>query len=132
MPAERMRHGRDDADFAQAVIEGVTAGGLTEFVGKLAHGTERIQLFQNFIHRDNDVRGPYAIFFQRHEFYEPDHNALFPREAREFHDLVFIESAQENAVDLDWFQPCALSGTDAGQHTVITVGHAGDAGELFG
>src|SRR5437764_11723678 len=130
MSTERMRHRSNDADFTFAVIEGVTPRGLTEFIGKLAHGTKRIQLFQNFIHGDDDVRRPHAVFFQRHEFNEPDNHALFPREAREFDDLVFIETAQKNAVDLYWLQPSALGGTDTGQHTVIAIGNAGNAGEL--
>src|SRR5580765_1346770 len=105
MPAERMRHGRNDANLTQAIIEGITPRRLTGLVGKLADGTESVQLFQNFIHGDDDVRRPDAVFFQRHEFDEANNHALFPREARKFNDLVFIESAQENAVDFDWLQP---------------------------
>ena len=37
-------------------------------------------LLENLIQRDHDVGRPHAIFFQRHEFDEADHDAFFAGE----------------------------------------------------
>src|ERR1051325_860177 len=102
-----MRYRRDNADFAFAVIERITPRGLAEFIGKLAYRTKFVEFFQNFIHGNDHVWRPNTVFFQRHEFDKTHDHAFFPREAGEFYDLIFIESAQKNAVDLDWLQPGA-------------------------
>src|SRR5262249_37451578 len=75
---------------------------------------------------------PHAVFFQRHELDEADHHAFLAGKAGKFHDLVVIEAAQEHAVDLHGLEACALGGANAGQHFLVSVGNAGDAGELGG
>src|ERR1700704_5520955 len=117
--AERMRDGRDDANFAFAVVEGITPCSLAGFIRQLAHGTELVELLQNFVHRHHHLRRPYTVFFERHEFDKTDNDAFLTREAGKFDDLIFIESAEKYAVNLDWFQTGSLGGTDAGQDTVI-------------
>src|ERR1700682_817094 len=94
VPAEGMRHRRNDSNLAEAIVKRVAPRGLAGRVGKLAHRTELVQLLQDFIHGDNDFLRPYAVFFQRHKLNEPDHDAFFARKAGKLHDLVFIESAQ--------------------------------------
>src|SRR3982074_1612885 len=79
--AERVRDGRDDADFALAVVEGITPRSFAGFIRQLAHRTELVQSFQDFIHRNDYIGRPDAVFFERHEFDETDHDAFFPREA---------------------------------------------------
>src|SRR4051794_23053886 len=126
-----MRHRSNNANFSFAIVKGITPRGLTKLVRKLAHRTEFVELFQDFVHGDNYVWRPNAVFFQRHEFYKTHDYAFFSREASEFYDLIFIESAQKDAVDLDRFQPGPLGSTYAGQHTVISIRDAGDAREFL-
>src|SRR5882757_9979692 len=99
--AERMRDGCDDADFSFAVVEGITPRGFAGLIRKLANGAELIELFQNFVHRHHHLGRPHAVLFQRHEFDETDDNAFLAGKAGKLDDLIFIESAQKNAVDLD-------------------------------
>src|SRR5258707_6100059 len=99
MAAERMRHRRNNADLAESIVKRVASRGLAGRVGKLAHGTELVQLFQDLVHSDDDVRRPHAVFFQRHELDKTDHHALIAGEAGEFDDLVLVKAAQEHAVD---------------------------------
>src|SRR5260221_12341623 len=129
--AERMRDGCDDADFSFAVVEGITPRGFAGLIRKLAHGAELIKLFQNFVHRHHHLGRPHAVLFQRHEFDETDNDAFVTGKAGKLDDLIFIEAAEKHAVDLDRLQPCALGGTDARQHAVISIWDAGDASKFF-
>ena len=86
----------------------------------------------NFVERDYRVRRPDAVFFERHEFDEADDHAFFAREHAERDDLVFVESAHQHAVDLHRPQTRAAGCANAGQHVVVSVGHARDAGEAVG
>ena len=75
---------------------------------------------------------PGAAFFERHEFDEAHGDAFFAREHAEGDDLVFVETAHENAVHFQRPQPGAPRGANSGEHVVVSVGHAGDAGEAVG
>ena len=98
----------------------------------LAQRHELSHARENFVERDHDLRRPHAIFFQRHELDEAHEHAFFAREAAEGGDLVVIEAAQQNAIDLHRIQPGALRGANSCQHALVGVGHAGDAGEALG
>ena len=118
MSAEGMRNRSDDADFADAVVEGVAARGFAALRGQCrAAGMKFAMLLKDLIERDDDVRRPDAIFFQRHEFDEADHDAFFAGEARRSHDLIFIEAAQQNAIDFHRFQTDAFGGANAREHS---------------
>src|SRR5712671_2987875 len=96
--AKRMRHRSDDADFSLAVVEGITPRGFAGLIRKLAHGTELIQLFQNFVHGHHHLRGPDSVLFKRHGFDETDDDAFLTGEAGKLDDLIFIEAAEKHAV----------------------------------
>src|SRR5690348_15108634 len=131
MSAERVRDGRDDADLAQAVVKGVAPRGFAGRVGQLAHRTKMIQLLQDLIHANHNIRRPYAVFFKGHEFNEAHHHAFLAGEAGELDDLVFIEAAQQDAIHLHRFQADTFRGANAGEYVVITFGNASDACELL-
>ena len=82
--------------------------------------------------RDDGLRLPGAVFFQRHELDEADDDALAAGELGEGLDLGVVESAQQHAVDLDRAQAGSLRGADAGEHALVAARHAGDAGEDLG
>src|SRR5882724_3947001 len=119
VPAERMRYRSDNTDLALAVVKCITPRGLAGSVGKLAYGPELVQLFQDLVHGDHDVRRPYAILFQRHELNKAHHHAFFTREAGELNNLIFIKAAQQHAVDLDRLQSGALGRANSGQDAFI-------------
>ena len=75
---------------------------------------------------------PGAAFFERHEFDEAHGDAFFAREHAEGDDLVFVEAAHQHAVHFQRPQPGAARGANAGEHVIVSVGHAGDAGEAVG
>ena len=130
--AERLRDGRNDTDFSNAVFETVAARSfgvfMLDFNQRLVFGHASDDLFE----RDDFVAGPGAVFFERHEFDEANDDAFFAREHAEGDDLVFVESAEQNAVDLDRFEAHPAGGADAGENVVISVRNASDAGEAVG
>ena len=75
---------------------------------------------------------PGAAFFERHEFDEAHGDAFFAREHAEGDDLIFVEAAHQHAVHFQRPQPGAARGANAGEHVIVSVGHAGDAGEAVG
>ena len=75
---------------------------------------------------------PGASFFERHEFDEAHGDAFFAGEHAEGNDLVFIEAAHQHAIHFQRPESGAAGGADAGEHLVVSVGHAGDAGEAVG
>src|SRR3954452_20371816 len=79
--AERMRDRSDNADFTFAIVESIAPRSFAKFIGELAHGTKLVELFQNFIHWDNYVRRPDAVFFERHEFDKAHDYAFFAGKA---------------------------------------------------
>ena len=87
---------------------------------------------QDFIERNHRLRRPRAAFFQRHEFDEAHGDAFFAREHAEGNDLVFVEAAHEHAVHFQRPESGAACGADAGEHMVVSVGHARDAREAVG
>src|SRR5205814_8217637 len=61
--AERMRHGRDDADLAHAIVELIPPGGLAVGMRNLDQRAKRLHALQDFIERDHDLRRPDAVLF---------------------------------------------------------------------
>src|SRR5579884_396283 len=127
MSAEGVRNRSDDSDFALTVIKSEAPGSFAGPIRKLADGTKQRQLFHDFIHGYHYLPRPDAILFQRHEFNKADHNAFFTREAGELNDLVFIEPAEQDAIDLDRFQSGALGSTDSGENALIAIWDTSDA-----
>src|SRR5215510_423014 len=129
MAAKGMRHRRDNADLPNSIIKGIAARRLAQAIGQLTHGTKSVQCLQNLVHGDHHFRRPHAIFFQRHELDETHDHAFFAGETGELHNLIFIEAAQQHAVDLYRLKPSALCGTNSGKNVFKTIGHAGNAGK---
>src|ERR1017187_6209510 len=124
MSAEGVRHWRNDADLADAVLEDIAAGGLAAHMSNLAQRHELSHAAHNFVEGHDDLRRPNAAFFQRHEFDETDGNAFLACKAAEGSDLIVVEAAQEHAIDLDWAEPGALCSADSGKHAFVAVGDA--------
>src|ERR1039458_5891464 len=130
MSAEGMRHRCNDSDLTNAVFKHVTAGGLAVRVSDFAQRHELSHAAHNFVEGHDDLRRPHAVFFQGHEFDETD-GADFPAgKAAEGGDLIVIETAHEDAVDLDGAEPGTLRGADSGQHAFVAVGYPRDAREF--
>ena len=70
--------------------------------------------------------------FERHELDEADDDVFVARELGEGFDLVVVEAAQQDAVDLDGAEAGVLGGADAVEDALEAAGNAGDAGEGFG
>src|SRR5262245_58333128 len=101
MPAERMRDGRNDSEFADAVIKAIAARGFALSMPNLYKRAIFGHAMENLIKSDHCFRSPDTVFFEWHEFDEAHDYAFFAREHAEGDDLIFIEAAHKNAVDLD-------------------------------
>src|SRR5690349_5573813 len=132
MSAERMGYGRNNTDFADAVLETVAPGSFAARVRDFNQRAVFRHAPQNFVEPDYDVWGPDPIFLQRHELNEADHHAFFAREHAEWNDLVFVEAAHQHAIDFYRPQSQAPGCADAGQNVVISIRHAGDPGKAIG
>src|ERR1041385_7745719 len=121
MSTERMGNRCDDADLALSVVKGVAARGFSGRVGKLAYRTELIEFFQDLVHGDDHMWRPNAVFFERHEFNKAHDYAFFAGEAGEFDDLIFIEAAQQDRIDLHGLESRAFGRANPGQHPFISV-----------
>src|SRR6185312_16284450 len=117
MPAEWMRNRSDDADLSDSVVKRIAAGGFAKGIRcQITDGTELVQLLENLVHGNYHVRRPHTVFFQRHEFDEPDHHAFITRKTGKLHYLIFVEPAQKDRVYFDRFQTGALGRADSRQH----------------
>src|SRR5258708_34371817 len=96
--AEGMRDGRDDADFADAVVETVAARGFGARVRDFNQRAVLGHAGQNFVERDHGVRRPGAAFFERHELDQAHRHAFFARELSKWDDLILIEATHQHAV----------------------------------
>src|ERR1035441_8048976 len=132
MSAEGMRHRCDDPDLANAVVEDIAARGLAARVSDFAQLHELGHAAHNFVEGHDDLRRPHAVFFQRHEFDETDGDAFLAREAAKGGDLIVVEAAHQDTVDLHGAEPGTLRGADSGQHAFVAVGHARNAREFSG
>src|SRR6185312_3842869 len=113
-------------------VEAVAAGGFAAGMRNFHQWPVFAHAVQDLIERDHGIGRPDPVFFERHELDEAHHHAFFAREHAERDDLVFVESAHQHAVDFHRPQTHAAGFTDTGQHVVISVRHAGDAGEAVG
>ena len=126
-----MRHGGNDSDLTHAVFEAVAPRRLRARVRNFHQRPVLGHAAQNFIERDHYVGGPDPVFFQGHEFDEAQHYAFFPGKPAEGDDLIFVEAAHQDAVDLHWSQGGALGGANPRQHTGESVRYARDASKAI-
>src|ERR1019366_2498596 len=99
VPAERMRHWRDDPNLALAIAEAIAPRRFARLVRHLLQRQILRHAGDDLIEAHDDFRRPDAVLFERHEFDEAHHHPLFPREHPKRNDLILIESAQEHAID---------------------------------
>src|SRR5271165_3970468 len=107
--AERMRHGSDNADFPDAIVEAVAARGFRTCVGGFDERAVLGHARQDFIERDYGRGRPGSSFFERHELDEAHGHVLFAGEHAEGDNLIFVESAHQDAVHFDGSEPGAAS-----------------------
>src|ERR1700677_4590624 len=126
--AKGLGYGGDDADFADAVVEGIAARGFTRAVGGQGNqGAKAVELAHHLLERDDYLGGPEAVLFQRHELDKANDYTLLAREVGKRDDLIVVEAAQQHTVHLDRAQPCPLGGAHSGQHLVEAAGNPRDA-----
>src|SRR5436309_15053345 len=87
---------------------------------------------KNFIESDNRFRRPGSTFLKRHKFDEADNYTLFAREHAKRDNLVFVESAHQDAIHLQWPKPRMTCSSDSGKHVFVSSRNAGDTGEATG
>src|SRR5580704_13305951 len=132
MTAKWVRDGRDDPDFPDAVLEDVATGCLTACVTNFAQRHKLSHAAHDFGERDHDLWRPHAVFFQRHEFDEAHGDAFFAGKVAKRSDLVIVEAAHQDAVDLDRAKPGTLRGADSRKNAFVSVRHTRNAGEALG
>src|SRR5215472_7384576 len=105
MAAEGMGYRRDDADFADTVVETVTACGLAASAWNFNQRPVFRHPAENLVKRNHGFGRPHAILLERHELDEPDDYALFAGKHPKRDDLVFVEAAHEDAIHLHRPEP---------------------------
>src|SRR5262249_18988691 len=130
--AERMRDRSDDPNLADAVFKGITPRCLAgRMLGQRLERLELRELGDDLIERHHDLRAPHAIFFERHELDEADDYAFVAGEFAELDDLIFIEAAQQNTIDLHRIESSASGRPNSGEDIFIAVAHPRDARKLL-
>src|SRR5579863_2464521 len=132
VPAERMRHGSDNANFSDSIFETIAAGRFRTRVGNLHQWPVFSHARHDLFERHHRGRGPRAVLFQGHELDEADCHAFFAREHPERNDLVFVEAAHQNAVHFQRPESGAARGANSRQDVVISIRHAGDPRKTIG
>src|SRR4029079_13945450 len=72
---------------------------------------------------------PDAILFEWHELDKAQHHAFFPGKHAERNDLIFIEAAQEHAVNFYGSQANTLRGSNSRKHVIEPVRYTRDTSE---
>src|ERR1700730_10631321 len=94
-----MRYRRDDSNLAHAIGKAVSPRRFAALVRNLFQRQILRHARENFIERTHNFRSPDAVLFERHEFDEAHDYPLCPRYLSKVNDLIFIEAAQEHAID---------------------------------
>ena len=81
---------------------------------------------ENLVQRNDRVRRPGASFFEGHEFDEADDDIFAAGQFAEALNLFVVESAEEDAVDLDRAEACGLRCPDASDYGGEAAGNAGN------
>src|SRR5271156_6005787 len=77
VPAERMRNRSDDADLAQAIVEGEASRGLTQRVrGEIHQWSNSVQPLDDLLQGNDRLMLPAAVFLQRHPLDEAHDDVL--------------------------------------------------------
>src|SRR5258708_21055882 len=127
MSAERMPHRRDDSNLTHAIGEAIPTRRFAALVSNLLQRQILRHARENLIERNHNFRSPNAVLFERHEFDESHYHALFPRELFEVNDLIFIEAAQQHAIDFYRIKPRPPGCADSSQHALEATPHGPDA-----
>src|SRR5436309_13607564 len=64
---KRMRHRRDNPDFANAVIKPIAPGGFAARLGNFNQWPVFVHTLQDFLERNHFRTLPYPVFCERHE-----------------------------------------------------------------
>src|SRR5215469_15246177 len=117
--AEGPRNGRDDAYFANAIVECKSprclAGGVLR---KFHERTVCVEPGNKFVHANNRFGTPAAVLFERHELNEADDYALAAGELGELLNLVVIKAVEKNTVHLDRSQSDFFRLADPGEDSI--------------
>ena len=115
--AERFGDRRDDADLAASVGEGPATRGLGGIAGLVdRHEVEaRAEPSEDLASGDDHLLLPGVPGIERHELDEAEAEVVFPRERRERFDLVVVEAADHDGVDLHRGEPDPPGLGDAGE-----------------
>src|ERR1035441_3761735 len=126
--AKGLTHGSDNADLTHAVGKGVATRCFTGVAWcEINQGEDAADAIDNLLERDHDFGRPQAAFFKGHELDEPDHHVLFARKPGEALNLIIVEPAQQDAVDLEGREAGGACGANAPEHRFKASGNARDA-----
>src|ERR1700674_869968 len=127
MSAEWMRHRRYDSKLAHAIGKAISPRGFAALVRNLLQREILRHARENLVERNYNFRSPNTVLFERHEFDETHHHPLFPRELSKVSDLIFIEAAQQHAIDFYRIEPRLPRCADSRQHALVSIRHTRDA-----
>jgi len=126
--AEGLRDRRDDADLSPAVREGIATGSLAGLVwGQFDEREDSLDALDDLTQGNNDFGSPEAVFFKRHELDEADDHFFAASKVGKCLDLVVVEAAEQDAVDLDGLEAGGFGGAEAAEDRLEAAGDAGDA-----
>ena len=116
MPAEGLRHRRDQSNFAGAIHEAVLPRGFAALVHHRNQRPARRDAAMDFRGGHHHVAGPRTVRIQRHEFDETHHDFFFAREFSEGFHFVVVQPAHQHRVHFHGTQPRSLRGLDSRHH----------------
>src|SRR6202795_286613 len=132
MSAEWMRHRRNDSKLAHAIGKAISPRRFAALVRNLLQRQILRHARENLVERNYNFRSPNTVLFERHEFDEAHHHPLFPCELSEVNDLIFIESAQQHAIDFHRIEPRLPRCANSPQHALVSIRHTRNARKSFG
>src|SRR5579871_3756026 len=102
MAAERLANGRNQADFAAPISKGPTYSSLGGIIRRqLTQFKTGFEPLQDFAAGHDQILLPGMRGIQWHELDEPERHVLLAREIRERLNLVVVDRADDDGVDLD-------------------------------
>src|SRR6185312_4220047 len=132
MPAKWMRDGRDNPNLADSIVKAIAPRRFAAFMGNFHQRPVFAHAADNFFQRHDGIRGPDAVFLQRHKFDKAQDHAFLTGKHAEGYDLVFVESAHQHAVYFERPQSRPARGANSRQNFVETSGHTRNARKAVG
>ena len=123
--AERLGDRRDDTDRATPVEVAPPVGRRRAAGRHLLERVDGVDRRDDLVLADDLVVHPVRTGVERHELDEPHLDVAVAAERRQVDDLVVVDAALDDGVDLHRVEPGLLGGLDAVEHVgeLVTPGH---------